>query len=122
MGLIGFINTKLESLLGANTADISPVIVTVQAKPLVGESQVVCQNTLSIDLKSAFVSENVYTFRYNVEKSIVVATAIFLQKVSVDNKEYNSVPAYYNSSDKRLYTPLISGHYWAVSGHKLTYI
>lgn len=81
----------------------------------------VCQNTLSIDLESAFIDGNVYTFRYNVEKAIVVATAIFLQKVSVDDKEFNSVPAYYNSSDKRLYTPLISGHYWAVSGRKLTY-
>ena len=80
------------------------------------------QNALSIDFSSATVSGSVYTFPFNVEKSIKAATSITLQNYTASNTVYKAIATYYNVTDNRLMNPLYSGHYFTPDGKTLTYV
>lgn len=79
------------------------------------------QYTASIDMADSTVSELSNVFPYNVEKSLAEATSITLQNINLSEVYYTSVPAWYNKTNKRLYSVVTSTSYWVVSGNKLTY-
>lgn len=74
------------------------------------------QNTLSIDFKFARVSGNVYTFGYDVYRSVTASTEITVQ--NWNNKA--AIPAYYDKPTQRLYAYGVSG-YWLVFADSLTF-
>lgn len=74
------------------------------------------QNTLSIDFKFARISGNVYTFGYDVFRSVTASTEITVQNWS--NKA--AIPAYYDKVNQRLYAYGVNG-YWAVFANSLTF-
>lgn len=75
----------------------------------------------SLDMAVSTVSELSNVFPFNVEKALNQATAITIQNINLSEVYYDSVPAWYNKTNKRLYAANISGHYWAVNGNTLTY-
>ena len=75
---------------------------------------------LSIELNRASVSSDTYTFDYNIEKAINVATHITLSGLVQSSKTLNAIPAWYNATEKKLVFGT-STHYFAVDGNVLTY-
>lgn len=75
----------------------------------------------SLDMALSTVSELSNVFPFNVEKALIQATGITIQNINLAEVYYDSVPAWYDKTNKRLYAANISGHYWAVSGNTLTY-
>ena len=60
---------------------------------------------------------SVATFKFNVEKSLNQAS-----QITVENKSgVGAIPAWYDKTNKKLYTATATGHYWAVDGAKMTY-
>lgn len=74
------------------------------------------QNTLSIDFKFARVSGNVYTFGYDIYRSVTASTEITVQ--NWNNKA--AIPAYYDKANQRLYAYGVNG-YWDVFVNSLTF-
>lgn len=79
------------------------------------------QYKLSIDFSESTVSEMTNTFPENIEAALNVATSITLQNVQASLVNHNAVPAFYDTTNKRLYSLLTGDDYWAVDGNKLTY-
>lgn len=79
------------------------------------------QYSLTIDFSESTVSEMTNTFPENIEAALNVATSITLQNVQVSLANHNAVPAFYDSTNKRLYSLLTGDDYWAVNGNALTY-
>lgn len=79
------------------------------------------QYTVSIDMDVSTISSSANVFPYNVEKSLSEATAITLQNVNLSGAYFISVPAYYDKTNKRLYSVVTGENYWAVSDNKLVY-
>lgn len=79
------------------------------------------QYKLSIDFSESTVSEMTNTFPENIEAALNVATSITLQNVQASLANHNAVPAFYDTTNKRLYSLLTGDDYWAVDGNKLTY-
>lgn len=80
------------------------------------------QYNYSIDMAQSTVSELSNVFPFNVEKGIQDATSITIQNINLGETYYQSVPAYYDSTNKRLYSSVTgSDSYWAVDGDMLTY-
>lgn len=79
------------------------------------------QYRLSIDFSESTVSEMTNTFPENIEAALNVATSITLQNVQASLANHNAVPAFYDTTNKRLYSLLTGDDYWAVDGNKLTY-
>lgn len=75
---------------------------------------------LAVDLTQASVSSSTYTFENNIEKAINAATHITVCGLVESSKTYNSMPAWYNTTDKRLLIGT-GAHYFAVDGNTLTY-
>lgn len=78
-------------------------------------------NNLSIDLFNADELNGVFTFRENVEKAIATATSIVVQNVHVSSAYITAVPAWYDLTNKKLFTSVSGEHYYAVNGYVLTY-
>lgn len=79
------------------------------------------QYKLSIDFSESTVSEMTNTFPENIEAALNVATSVTLQNVQASLANHNAVPAFYDTTNKRLYSLLTGDDYWAVDGNKLTY-
>lgn len=79
------------------------------------------QYSLTIDFSESTVSEMTNTFSENIEAALNVATSITLQNVQVSLANHNAVPAFYDTTNKRLYSLLTGDDYWAVNGNALTY-
>lgn len=79
------------------------------------------QTNYSLDMAQSTVSELSNVFPYNVEKGLLGATAITIQNVNLAEVYYQAVPAWYDRTNKRLYSSVTSSHYWAVNGDTLTY-
>ena len=79
------------------------------------------QYKLSIDFSESTVSEMTNVFQENIEAALNVATSIALQNVQASLANHNAVPAFYDTTNKRLYSLLTGDDYWAVDGNKLTY-
>ncbi len=79
------------------------------------------QYKLSIDFSESTVSEMTNTFPENIEAALNIATSITLQNVQASLANHNAVPAFYDTTNKRLYSLLTGNDYWAVDGNKLTY-
>ena len=74
------------------------------------------QNHLSIDFKYTRRSGNIYTFGYDVKRSVIAATDITIQ-----NWDGNlSLPAYYNIANDRLYAFGVNG-YWYIGFNYLVF-
>lgn len=80
------------------------------------------QTRYSLDMAMSTVSELSNVFPYNVEKGISAATAITIQNINLAETYYHAVPAWYDATNKRLYSSVTSTHYWAVDGNTLTYM
>ena len=76
---------------------------------------------LTIDMAKSTVVELSNQFDYNVEKALLEATSITIQNINLAEVYYQAVPAWYNRTQKRLYSAVTSTNYWAVDGNKLTY-
>ena len=76
---------------------------------------------LTIDMAKSTVVELSNQFDYNVEKALLDATSITIQNINLAEVYYQAVPAWYNRTQKRLYSAVTSTNYWAVDGNKLTY-
>lgn len=79
------------------------------------------QFSLTIDFSESTVSEMTNTFPENIEAALNVATSITLQNVQASLANHNAVPAFYDATNKRLYSLLTGNDYWAVNGNALTY-
>lgn len=79
------------------------------------------EHKLTIDMAKSTVVELSNQFDYNVEKALLDATSITIQNINLAEVYYQGVPAWYNRTQKRLYSAVTSTHYWAVDGNKLTY-
>ena len=76
---------------------------------------------LTIDMAKSTVVELSNQFDYNVEKALLDATSITIQNINLAEVYYQAAPAWYNRTQKRLYSAVTSTNYWAVDGNKLTY-
>lgn len=79
------------------------------------------QYSLTIDFSESTVSEMTNTFPENIEDALNVATSVTLQNVQASLANHNAVPAFYDTTNKRLYSLLTGNDYWAVNNNKLTY-
>lgn len=79
------------------------------------------QYSLTIDFSESTVSEMTNTFPENIEAALNVATSITLQNVQASLANHNAVPAFYDTTNKRLYSLLTGDDYWAVNNNALTY-
>lgn len=79
------------------------------------------QTTYSLDMAMSTASELVNVFPFNVEKGISAATAITIENINFAGTRYRAVPAWYDVTNKRLYSSVTSSHYWAVSGNTVAY-
>lgn len=79
------------------------------------------QYSLTIDFSESTVSEMTNTFSENIEAALNVATSVTLQNVQASLANHNAVPAFYDSTNKRLYSLLTGNDYWAVNNNALTY-
>lgn len=79
------------------------------------------QFSLTIDFSESTVSEMTNTFPENIEAALNVATSVTLQNVQASLANHNAVPAFYDSTNKRLYSLLTGNDYWAVNSNELTY-
>lgn len=74
------------------------------------------QRTLVLNMRQAYIDGSEYTFWYNVESSLSVATTVDVQNFGNITK----ASCYYDSLNKRLYVNG-SGGYFVVSGYTLTF-
>lgn len=79
------------------------------------------QYKFSLDFAESTVSSMTNTFEENVEAALEVATSVTLQNVTASLVYYMAVPAWYDRTNKRLYSALTGNDYWAVDGKNLTY-
>ncbi len=79
------------------------------------------QYNYSLDMAQSTVSELSNVFPYNVEEGLLDATAITIQNINLAEVYYQAVPAWYDRTNKRLYSSVTSSNYWAVNGDTLTY-
>ena len=79
------------------------------------------QFSLSIDFSESTISSMTNIFPENIEAALNMATTITLQNVQASSANHNAVPAYYDTTNKKLYSLLTGDDYWAVDGNALTY-
>lgn len=80
------------------------------------------QYNYSLDMAQSTVSEMSNVFPFNVEKGIQDATSITMQNINLAETYYQAVPAYFDSTNKRLYSSVTGADgYWTVSDNTLTY-
>lgn len=79
------------------------------------------QTNYSLDMAQSTVSELSNVFPFNVEKGLLGATAITIQNINLAEVYYQSVPGWYDRTNKRLYSSVTPSHYWTVNGGTLTY-
>lgn len=79
------------------------------------------QYDLTINMADSSVVELSNVFPYNVENALAQATSVTLNNINLSEVYYMAVPAWYNRTNKRLYSTVTSTHYWVVDGNKFTY-
>lgn len=79
------------------------------------------QFSLTIDFSESTVSSMTNTFPENIEAALNIATSVTLQNVQTSLVNHNAVPAFYDTTNKKLYSLLTGDDYWAVNGNVLTY-
>lgn len=79
------------------------------------------QCSLTIDFSESTVSSMTNTFPENIEEALNIATSVTLQNVQASLANHTAVPAFYDATNKKLYSLLTGDDYWAVDGNKLTY-
>ena len=78
-------------------------------------------SNMTLDMSMSTVSELSNVFPYNVEAALSNATSINIQNINLSETYYTAVSAYYDRTNKRLYSAVTGTAYWAVSGNSLTY-
>lgn len=79
------------------------------------------QYNYSLDMTMSTVSEMSNVFPFNVEKGLQDATSITIQNINLAEVYYQAVPAYYDATNKYLYSAVTGANYWVVDGDTLTY-
>lgn len=79
------------------------------------------QYNYSLDMAMSTVSEMSNVFPFNVEKGLQDATSITIQNINLSEVYYQAVPAYYDATNKYLYSAVTGANYWEVEGDTLTY-
>lgn len=79
------------------------------------------QFSLTIDFSESTISSMTNIFPENIEAALNMATSVTLHNVQASLANHNAVPAFYDITNKKLYSLLTGDDYWAVDGNKLTY-
>lgn len=78
-------------------------------------------NSFNLDMVKAAASGDSIVFPFDVEKALDISDFITVSGVTVSGAVYDCVPAWYNVTDKLLYSAVTGTDYWEVEGNTLTY-
>lgn len=77
------------------------------------------QRSLHIDFKEAVKSGSNYVFKFNVEKSLRVATSITVSNLVISDKTYCALPAWYSAVSRELVIN-VANHYFSANNRTLS--
>lgn len=78
-------------------------------------------NSFNLDMLKSTASGDSIVFPFDVEKALDISDFITVSGVTVSGAVYDGVPAWYNVTDKLLYSAVTGTDYWEVDGNTLTY-